>query len=91
MTRFTKLARPKYGSMGGAWQVKAAVVPELNPADVRKAERLTQAAFAKRYGFSASMLRDWEQCRKEPTPAARALLAVIAAEPEAVRRALGCE
>jgi putative transcriptional regulator len=81
--------RPKWGSWGGAWSVAAAQVEdELDVAAIRKRERLTQEAFAKRYGFAFSTVRDWEQGRRQPDRAARVLLSVIAREPEAVRRAL---
>jgi DNA-binding transcriptional regulator YiaG len=81
--------RPKWGSIGGAWSVPPAqVTDELDVAAIRKTERLTQEAFAKRYGFAFSTVRDWEQGRRQPDRAARVLLTVIAREPEAVRRAL---
>lgn len=81
--------KPKWGSSGGAWSVPVAQVEdELDVAAIRKAERLTQEAFAKRYGFAFSTVRDWEQGRRKPDRAARVLLTVIAREPEAVRRAL---
>jgi putative transcriptional regulator len=83
--------KPRYGSSGGAWSVKAANVPdEVDVAAIRKAEgRLTQEAFAKRYGFTFAAVRDWEQGRKRPDRAARIVLALIEREPEAVRRGLG--
>lgn len=82
-------ARPPYGSIGGPWSVPAAAVPDaLDVAAIRTRERLTQAAFAKRYGFTESAVRDWEQGRRKPLKCARALLLVIQREPEAVRRAL---
>jgi putative transcriptional regulator len=83
--------RPRYGSIGGAWSVAAASVPDLvDVAAIRNADgNLTQQAFAKRYGFTWSAVRDWEQGRKKPERSARIVLALIAAEPEAVRRVLG--
>lgn len=83
--------KPKYGSSGGAWSVKAAKVPEVvDVAAIRRAEgRLTQQAFAKRYGFTFASVRGWEQGRKPPNRYARVILALIEREPEAVRRALG--
>lgn len=83
------MKRPKWGASGGPWSVAPAVVPEtLDVANLRAAERLTQGAFAKRYGFSESAVRDWEQGRRKPTASARVLLLLIEREPEAVRRAL---
>lgn len=83
--------RPKWGSSGGPWSVEAAQVPEAcDVARIRRAEGLTQAAFAKRYGFSPSAIRDWEQGARRPGSAARILLRLIDREPAAVRRVLGC-
>lgn len=83
--------KPKYGSSGGAWSVAAGKVPDMvDVVAIRKAEgRLTQQAFAKRYGLTFGAVRDWEQGRKRPDRAARIVLQLIASEPEAVRRALG--
>ncbi len=83
--------RPKWGSSGGPWSVEAANVPDTcDVARIRRAEGLTQAAFAKRYGFSLSAVRDWEQGTRRPGSAARILLRLIDREPAAVRRVLGC-
>ena len=55
---------------------------------IRKRLGLTQAAFAQRYGFEVSSIRNWEQGRRQPEGPARTLLVVIDREPEAVFRAL---
>ena len=55
---------------------------------IRQRLGLTQAAFAQRYGFTLSSIRNWEQDRRQPEGAARVLLLVIDKEPEAVQRAL---
>jgi putative transcriptional regulator len=55
---------------------------------IRKRLGLTQAAFAQRYGFELSSIRNWEQGRRQPEGPARLLLLVIDKEPEAVHRAL---
>jgi putative transcriptional regulator len=55
---------------------------------IRKRLGLTQAAFAQRYGFELSSVRNWEQGRRQPEGPARLLLVVIDKEPEAVHRAL---
>ena len=55
---------------------------------IRRALRLSQEEFARRYGISVGTLRDWEQNRTTPDLAARAYLKVIAREPELVRKAL---
>lgn len=83
--------KPKWGANGGAWSVGVADIPaEIDVKAIRKAEgRLTQEAFAKRYGLSFGTVRDWEQQRRTPDRIARAYLTLIARDPEAVRRALG--
>jgi putative transcriptional regulator len=55
---------------------------------IRKKLKLTQAQFAARYHIPVATLRDWEQGRRVPDAPARALIAAIREEPEAVRRAL---
>jgi len=55
---------------------------------IRKRLGLTQVAFAQRYGFELSSIRNWEQGRRQPEGPARILLLVIDKEPEAVHRAL---
>ena len=53
---------------------------------------LSQADFARRYGFSPAAVRDWEQGRRKPEASARVLLMLIADQPhlvdEAIRAAL---
>ena len=59
--------------------------------DVRKVRRglgLSQEAFARKYGFALSAVRDWEQGRRTPERSARILLKIVEKEPEAVTRAL---
>jgi len=55
---------------------------------LRRALALTQEEFAMRYHIPLGTLRDWEQGRCEPDQPARAYLAVIAHDPEGVKRAL---
>jgi DNA-binding transcriptional regulator YiaG len=68
-------------------QFKRAVPPPDAKA-IRRATGLSQSAFAWRYGFDVSAVRDWEQGRRTPDRAARVLLAIIKYEPSAVERAL---
>jgi putative transcriptional regulator len=49
---------------------------------------LSQARFARAFGLDVATVAAWEQGRRRPDRTARILLAVIAREPEAVRRAL---
>ena len=61
------------------------------PPDVRAIRtrlKLTQSAFARRFGLPVGTVRDWEQGRAVPDQAARVLLRVIEREPEAVHRAV---
>jgi putative transcriptional regulator len=47
---------------------------------------LLQADFAAMLGVSVRTLQDWEQGRRKPSGAAKALLKVTAAAPEMVRK-----
>ena len=61
------------------------------PPDVRGIRarlKLTQPAFAARFGLSVGTVRDWEQGRTMPDQAARVLLRVIEREPAVVERVL---
>ncbi len=49
---------------------------------------MTQVAFAEAIGVPVATLRNWEQGRVAPDPAARALLRILDREPEAALRAL---
>ncbi|MGQ0483728.1 MAG: helix-turn-helix domain-containing protein [Hyphomicrobiales bacterium] len=56
---------------------------------LRRVLQLTQEEFARRYHIPIGTLRDWEQGRSEPDAPARALLKVIATDPDGVMKALG--
>lgn len=58
------------------------------PAEIRKRTGLTQAAFARAIGVPAPTIRNWEQGRTLPDPAARSLLALVADDPERAFRVL---
>ncbi len=49
---------------------------------------MSQTEFAKMLGVSARTLQDWEQGRRQPSGAAKALLKVATASPKVVRKAL---
>lgn len=57
-------------------------------AAIRKRQKLTQPAFAARYGIPVATVRDWEQKRRTPDAAAVSFLRVIDRDPEAVAQAL---
>lgn len=61
------------------------VVP---PARLRERLGLTQQALADLLGIPVGTLRNWEQGRTRPDPAARTLLAMLAKEPKATLRTL---
>ena len=68
-----------------------AVYPPPLAADVRALRArlgLSQAAFARRFGFTLDTLRQYEQGRRSPSGPASTLLRVIASNPAAVVRAL---
>ena len=68
---------------------KAFRIPErIDVRAIRMKRKMSQAAFANRYGLALNALQDWEQGRRPPNRYARILLAVIDKEPEAVERAL---
>ena len=49
---------------------------------------ISQAAFARRYGFSPAAVRDWEQGRRRPSVSARVLLLAISRAPHLVDMAV---
>ena len=64
-------------------------VPEtVDVAAIRKKQKLTQEAFAHRFGLPLGTVRDWEQKRRLPDRAATILLTVIDKDPSAVTQAL---
>ena len=68
------------------------VYPPPSPDQVRALRTrlgLSQAQFARRFGFTIDTVQQYEQGRRTPSGPASTLLRVIEAEPEAVIRALG--
>lgn len=73
----------------GRAQAARVYVPEdMDVKAIRARLGLSQVAFAARFGFTSSAVKEWEQHRRKPEAAARVLLRVIEREPEAVERAL---
>ncbi len=60
----------------------------VDVAALRRRLKMSQTAFAARFGLDLSAVHAWEQGRRNPDRAARVLLAVIDREPDAVLRAL---
>ena len=61
---------------------------ELEVRNVREQTGLSQVRFAKLIGVSKRTLENWEQGRRAPTGPARALLKILATDPEGAVRAL---
>lgn len=59
-----------------------------SPATVRHQLGMTQERFAATIRVPVATLRNWEQGRVSPDPAARSLLLILAREPDAALRAL---
>ena len=55
---------------------------------IRKRLGLSQASFSARFGLSLHTLRNWEQGKRTPDPAARAYLKVIEKAPDVVTEIL---
>jgi len=66
----------------------AGFAPVVPPQLLRKRLGMTQAAFARALRIPLSTLRNWEQGRVLPDPAARSLLAIVAKNPKIALRAL---
>ena len=72
-----------------AHSVPAGRIPEaIDVKALRQRMGISQPAFASMFGLSLSTLRNWEQGKRRPDPAARAYLKVIEAAPDVVRRVL---
>jgi putative transcriptional regulator len=64
-------------------------IPEtIDIRSIRQKTGLAQSAFAARYGLSLYTLRNWEQGKRRPDPAARAYLAIIEKAPDMVLKVL---
>ena len=65
------------------------LMPDVDVAEIRTSQGLTQDEFCRRYHLSLSSLRNWEQGRRQNIPqATRLLLKLIEKEPEVVSRVL---
>lgn len=81
---------------GDAWTEEelataAAVYPPLTAEQVRALRTrlgLSQAQFARRFGFTVDTVQQYEQGRRTPSGPASTLLRVIESDPQAVVRAL---
>ncbi len=74
-------------SVGRDWRrVISPRLPDVRA--IRRKLRLSQAEFAKRFGFSVRTVQEWEQGRAIPDGPARILLRVIEQSPKLVERAV---
>ena len=64
------------------------VVKEVKVAAVREQTGLSQTRFARLIGVSKRTVENWEQGRRTPSGPARALLKIVAKDPEGAIRAL---
>jgi len=64
---------------------KVAISPVVS---ARMKSGLSQSAFAKLLGVSVRTLQDWEQGRREPSGAAKTLIAIAERRPEVLREAI---
>ena len=72
-----------------AHHIEVTSAPEnVNVKAIRESMGLSQALFAARFGLSLHAIRNWEQGKRHPDPAARAYLKVIEKAPDVVRQAL---
>ena len=63
-------------------------LPIIPPRVLRKKLNMTQPEFARALRIPLATLRNWEQGRVLPDPAARSLLAIVARNPRAALKAL---
>ena len=76
------------GDLSAGKETRVRVSKSTNVKRLRQQFGLTQAEFAKKFGFTLAAIRDWEQGRRKPRGSARVMLVVIENDPEAVERAL---
>lgn len=67
--------------------VKITPMPAALIRTIRKRVARSANEFERRFGVPAATINNWEQGRRQPDPASRLLLKVIAADPELVERA----
>ena len=67
---------------------KVTLPESIDVRGLRKRLHFSQGRFANAFGLSVDAVRHWESGRRSPEAAARALLTVIAHDPQLVMRAL---
>jgi putative transcriptional regulator len=71
---------------GQAARVTSVVLNDV--AQARQSSGLSQAQFAEALGISKRTLQEWEQGRRSPSGAAKALIRIAKRHPEVMREAL---
>lgn len=67
-------------------RVTRITVGDVSVKVIREEMKLSQQAFADRFGFSLATLKNWEQGRREPEEAAKTLLRLIESQPKLVEK-----
>lgn len=67
---------------------KVTLPESIDVRGIRKKLHFSQGRFANAFGLSVDAVRHWESGRRSPEASARALLMVIAHDPQVVMRAL---
>ena len=80
--------RARFARLTGLGDRPTTPETDLDVRAIRALTGLSQAKFAELLSIEVATLRNWEQGRREPTGAARALLRAIRNDPVAVIRAL---
>lgn len=63
-------------------------VPDIDVQAIRNRTGMSQVSFARSIGVAKGTLLNWEQGRRQPTGAARVLLALIDKQPDVVQSLL---
>ena len=67
-------------------RVTRVMVGDIDVKVIRERLKLSQEAFAEKFGFSLATLKNWEQGRREPEEAAKTLLRLIENQPKLVEK-----
>jgi putative transcriptional regulator len=73
---------------GDATAVRVTIIPRIDVGEIRRRLKMTQAEFSRAFSLSLDSVKNWEQGHRVPEGPAKALLAVIAKNPQAVQNAL---
>lgn len=67
---------------------RVSIPEEIDVRKIREDMGMSQAQFARYFGFSVRTLQEWEQWRSVPRGVAKNFLVLLQREPEMVRKAL---